>query len=156
MFESEFQDMMKRLNTMLSALGHQYDLYFNGAIKLPPNKEAGALLMFVKQCDSKSLSIPQQFIYDAFSNKYRVYTELWNKKAKDKEEGRVKHLKDKGVTEEDKLYMTLKDDLKIGPNQFKEMMQRKKDELIKGGAKVIKFVVVEENGKKKLKARVKY
>ena len=66
----------------------EYEVYFAGASKKPPDDLEWRVRAALKKfSDGRSLSFPQQFRYNTLAQKYAVFSDLWRRKLKIKEEG---------------------------------------------------------------------
>lgn len=66
----------------------EYDVYFGGGSKKPPNDTEWRVSSLVKKySDSAKLTFPQRFRYNTIVQRYALYSDLWRQKLKIKEEG---------------------------------------------------------------------
>ena len=66
----------------------EYDVYFGGGSKRPPNETEGRVQTLIRKfSDSAKLTSPQRFRYNGISQRYAIFSDLWRKKMKIKEEG---------------------------------------------------------------------
>jgi hypothetical protein len=88
MAEQGFDADIKRMQDLFGVLKHEYDLYFAGTRKSPPTKERAEIDRLVRYYSSGTLNrLTQQFLFNAFTSKYSLHCEQWNKWLKAKEEG---------------------------------------------------------------------
>jgi len=77
-----------RLETGIRQLKVQYDMFFNGALKLPPRELHADLEKIIKR--HLSASIPryaQRFHFQAMVSRFNSLSELWGRNVRDQEEG---------------------------------------------------------------------
>ncbi|MGZ4811262.1 MAG: MXAN_5187 C-terminal domain-containing protein [Terriglobales bacterium] len=66
----------------------EYDVYFGGGAKKPPNDTEWRVQNLIrKYSDSSKLSFAQRFRYNGIAQRYALFSDLWRKKIKIKEEG---------------------------------------------------------------------
>ena len=76
------------LDESMRRLKIEYDMYFGGGSKRPPNDTEWRVNSLIKKfSDSARLSFAQRFRYNSIAQKYAILSDLWRKKLKIKEEG---------------------------------------------------------------------
>ena len=76
------------LDSSLRRLKIEYDIYFGGGSKRPPNDTLWRVQSLIKKfSDSQKLSFPQRYKFNAISQRYAIFSDLWRQKLKIKEEG---------------------------------------------------------------------
>jgi len=76
------------LETLLRRLKIEYEIYFNNPKKKPPTDlEWKVLGILRKFSDGARMSFTQRFRYTELAQRYAVYSDLWRKKARIREEG---------------------------------------------------------------------
>ncbi|HYN16425.1 MAG TPA: MXAN_5187 C-terminal domain-containing protein [Terriglobales bacterium] len=66
----------------------EYDVYFAGGLKKPPDDVEWRVRNAIKKySDGRALSLQQQFRYNTIAQKFAVFSDLWRRKLKIKEEG---------------------------------------------------------------------
>ncbi len=76
------------LDEAVRRLKIEYDVYFGGGSKKPPNDTEWRVQSLVKKySDSAKLSFAQRFKYNTIVQRYALYSDLWRQKLKIKEEG---------------------------------------------------------------------
>lgn len=66
----------------------EYDVFFGGGSKRPPNDlEWRVQSLMKKHGDGTKLTFAQRFRYNAMAQKYAIFSDLWRQKMKVKEEG---------------------------------------------------------------------
>jgi hypothetical protein len=66
----------------------EYDVYFSGGSKKPPDDSEWRVRNTIKKySDGRALNFPQQFRYNTLAQKFAVFSDLWRRKLKIKEEG---------------------------------------------------------------------
>jgi len=79
---------MTSLESQLRRLKIEYEIFFNNPQKKPPSDlEWKVLAMLRKFSDGAHMSFPQRFRYNAIAQRYAIYSDLWRKKARIREEG---------------------------------------------------------------------
>lgn len=79
---------MTLLESQLRRLKIEYEVYFNNPSKKPPTDiEWKVLSMLRKFSDSGRLSFSQRFRYNELAQRYAIYSDLWRKKGRIREEG---------------------------------------------------------------------
>lgn len=75
------EDNMRRLKV-------EYDVFFGGGSKKPPaDTEWRVQSMIKKYSDGGKMNFAQRFRYNSIAQKYAVFSDLWRKKLKIREEG---------------------------------------------------------------------
>jgi len=76
------------LDDNLRRLKIEYDIYFAGGAKKPPEDVEWRVRSVIKKySEGRNLTFQQQFRYNTLANKYAVFSDLWRRKLKIKEEG---------------------------------------------------------------------
>jgi len=76
------------LDTQLRRLKIEYEIYFNNPTKRPPTDvEWKVLSLLRKFSDGGRMSFSQRFRYNEIAQRYAIYSDLWRKKGRIREEG---------------------------------------------------------------------
>jgi hypothetical protein len=76
------------LDSQLRRLKIEYEIYFNNPTKKPPTDiEWKVLSLLRKFSDGNRLSFSQRFRYNEIAQRYAIYSDLWRKKSRIREEG---------------------------------------------------------------------
>ena len=76
------------LESQLRRLKIEYEMYFNNPTKKPPTDvEWKVLGLLRKFSDGGRLTFSQRFRYNEMAQRYAIYSDLWRKKARIREEG---------------------------------------------------------------------
>jgi hypothetical protein len=76
------------LDDNIRKLKIEYDVYFSGGAKKPPEDFEWRVRNAIKKySDGRALTFQQQFRYNTLAQKYAVFSDLWRRKLKIKEEG---------------------------------------------------------------------
>jgi hypothetical protein len=76
------------LDSQLRRLKIEYEIYFSNPTKKPPTDvEWKVLSLLRKFSDSSRLSFSQRFRYNELAQRYAIYSDLWRKKSRIREEG---------------------------------------------------------------------
>jgi hypothetical protein len=76
------------LDHQLRRLKIEYEIYFNNPTKKPPTDiEWKVLSLLRKFADSSRLSFSQRFRYNELAQRYAIFSDLWRKKRRIREEG---------------------------------------------------------------------
>ena len=76
------------LESQLRRLKIEYEVYFSNPTKKPPTDiEWKVLTLLRKFSDGGRMSFPQRFRYNELAQRYAIYSDLWRKKARIREEG---------------------------------------------------------------------
>jgi hypothetical protein len=76
------------LESQLRRLKIEYEIFFSNPQKRPPSDlEWKVLALLRKFSDGAHMSFPQRFRYNAIAQRYAIYSDLWRKKARIREEG---------------------------------------------------------------------
>lgn len=79
---------MNLLESHLRRLKIEYEVFFNNPQKKPPSDlEWKVLAMLRKFSDGARLSFSQRFRYNEMAQRYAIYSDLWRKKSRIREEG---------------------------------------------------------------------
>jgi hypothetical protein len=79
---------IEALNTRLRQLKSQFNLFFSGALPKPPLEVRDLLDKDVKRLGMiREMKLSQRFLYNNFVNRWNLFSELWNKKLQEREEG---------------------------------------------------------------------
>lgn len=76
------------LETQLRRLKIEYEVYFSNPTKKPPTDvEWKVLSLLRKFSDGSRMSFSQRFRYNEMAQRYAIYSDLWRKKSRIREEG---------------------------------------------------------------------
>ena len=76
------------LDTQLRRLKIEYEIYFSNPTKRPPTDiEWKVLSLLRKFSDGGRMSFTQRFRYNEMAQRYAIYSDLWRKKGRIREEG---------------------------------------------------------------------
>ena len=76
------------LDDNIRKLKVEYEVYFAGGVRKPPEDLEWRIRNVLKKfSDGRSLTLPQQFRYNTLAQKFAVFSDLWRRKLKIKEEG---------------------------------------------------------------------
>jgi hypothetical protein len=76
------------LESNLRRLKIEYEIFFNNPQKKPPSDlEWKVLAMLRKFSDGSRMSFSQRFRYNEIAQRYAIYSDLWRKKSRIREEG---------------------------------------------------------------------
>jgi hypothetical protein len=76
------------LDSQLRRLKIEYEIYFSNPTKRPPNDiEWKVLSLLRKFSDGGRMSFSQRYRYNEMAQRYAVYSDLWRKKSRIREEG---------------------------------------------------------------------
>lgn len=79
---------LNQLDTLLRRLKIEYEVYFNNPSKRPPaDLEWKAVALIRKHSDGGRMSFSQRFRYNEMAQRYAIYSDLWRKKMRIREEG---------------------------------------------------------------------
>ena len=76
------------LDDNIRKLKVDYDVYFAGGVRKPPDDLEWRIRNVLKKfSDGRALTLQQQFRYNTMAQKFAVFSDLWRRKLKIKEEG---------------------------------------------------------------------
>ena len=79
---------LTHLDSLLRRLKIEYEVYFNNPTKRPPaDLEWKVLALLRKNSDGVRMNFSQRFKYNEQAQRYAVYSDLWRKKMRIREEG---------------------------------------------------------------------
>ena len=79
---------LNHLDSQLRRLKIEYEIFFSNPTKRPPTDiEWKVLAMLRKFSDGSRLSFSQRFRYNEMAQRYAIYSDLWRKKSRIREEG---------------------------------------------------------------------
>ena len=79
---------LTHLDSLIRRLKIEYECYFNNPTKRPPNDlEWKVLALLRKHSDGGRMSFSQRFRYNEIAQRYAIYSDLWRKKSRIREEG---------------------------------------------------------------------
>lgn len=79
---------LNQLDTLLRRLKIEYEVYFNNPSKRPPaDLEWKAVALIRKHSDGGRMNFSQRFRYNEMAQRYAIYSDLWRKKSRIREEG---------------------------------------------------------------------
>jgi hypothetical protein len=79
---------LNQLDTLLRRLKIEYEIYFNNPAKRPPaDLEWKAVALIRKHSDGSRMNFSQRFRYNEMAQRYAIYSDLWRKKGRIREEG---------------------------------------------------------------------
>ncbi len=84
----EIDDELDRLEDGLRRLKIEFEAYFNGGSPRPPNDTQWRVENLLKKySDSSRMSFAQRFRYTGMAQRYGMYSELWRRRVRNREEG---------------------------------------------------------------------
>lgn len=176
---------LNRLEDNLRRLKVEYDIYFNGGSPRPPHDTVSRVERILKKyasSDFSKLSFGQRFRFQSLQQKYVLNKDVWQRKIRDKEEGRgrfatqrveVENKSGDGAVrivcadpekEKEKVDKLLQAMIRakrqageridsVDPAAFAEFVRKKAQQVKKSlGCERVQFSVSIENGKVKFKA----
>src|SRR5439155_9071646 len=79
---------LTQLESQLRRLKIEYEVFFNNPQKKPPSDlEWKVLAMLRKFSDGSRISFTQRYRFNEMAQRYAIYSDLWRKKARIREEG---------------------------------------------------------------------
>ena len=79
---------LTHLDSLLRRLKIEYEVYFNNPTKRPPaDMEWKVLALLRKNSDGGRMNFSQRFRYNEMAQRYAIYSDLWRKKMRIREEG---------------------------------------------------------------------
>jgi hypothetical protein len=79
---------LTHLDSLLRRLKIEYEVYFNNPTKRPPaDMEWKVLALLRKNSDGVRMNFTQRFRYNEMAQRYAIYSDLWRKKMRIREEG---------------------------------------------------------------------
>jgi hypothetical protein len=79
---------LTHLDSLLRRLKIEYEVYFNNPTKRPPtDMEWKVLTLLRKHSDGSRMNFAQRFRYNEMAQRYAIYSDLWRKKMRIREEG---------------------------------------------------------------------
>jgi hypothetical protein len=79
---------LNMLEESMRRLKIEYDVFFGGGSKKPPADTEWRVQSLIKKfSDSGKMNFSQRFRYNSIAQKYAIFSDLWRKKMKVKEEG---------------------------------------------------------------------
>ncbi len=82
------EEELEALNVRIRQLRSQFDLFFAGALPKPPLETRDLLEKEVKRIGSnREMKLAQRFLYNTLLNRWNIFSELWNKRLQEREEG---------------------------------------------------------------------
>jgi len=79
---------LTHLDSLLRRLKIEYEVFFNNPTKRPPSDlEWKVLALLRKHSDGGRMNFSQRFRYNEMAQRYAIYSDLWRKKSRIREEG---------------------------------------------------------------------
>lgn len=75
------------LDSQLRRLKIEYEIYFNNPTKKPPTDVEWKVLSLLRKFSEGRLSFSQRYRYNEIAQRYAIYSDLWRKKSRIREEG---------------------------------------------------------------------
>ncbi len=75
------------LDSQLRRLKIEYEIYFNNPTKKPPTDVEWKVLSLLRKFSEGKLSFSQRYRYNEMAQRYAIYSDLWRKKSRIREEG---------------------------------------------------------------------
>jgi len=85
------EEEIRKIDTDITKLKIQFDLYFGGSVPKPPTDQRDALDKQLKKLQFNLKTSGERFLYNSVLNKFNAYSELWLKQLRVKEEGAHLH-----------------------------------------------------------------
>jgi len=85
-----FQEDMAKLQRTFRLLEREYEQWFSGAVPKPPTDTQRVCEEIVKRYNiSPPRNLSEQSLFSMLQARYNTYTEMWNRRTRLKEEGRI-------------------------------------------------------------------
>jgi hypothetical protein len=82
------EEELSSLDKRIRKLRIQWDLFFTGNLPKPPIDARDELDKAIKRIGSlREMKLSQRFLYNNLLNRWNLFTELWNKRMQEREEG---------------------------------------------------------------------
>lgn len=79
---------LTHLDSLLRRLKIEYEVFFNNPTKRPPaDMEWKVVALLRKHSDGTRMNFSQRFRYNEMAQRYAIYSDLWRKKSRIREEG---------------------------------------------------------------------
>jgi hypothetical protein len=79
---------LTQLDSLLRRLKIEYEVFFNNPTKRPPaDMEWKVVTLLRKHSDGSRMNFSQRFRYNEMAQRYAIYSDLWRKKSRIREEG---------------------------------------------------------------------
>jgi hypothetical protein len=78
---------LDQLEAQLRRLKIEYEVYFSSRDKKPPADIEWKVLAYLRKFSDGRLTFAQRFRYNAMAQRYAIYSDLWRKKTRIREEG---------------------------------------------------------------------
>lgn len=75
------------LDSQLRRLKIEYEIYFNNPAKKPPTDVEWKVLSLLRKFSEAKLNFAQRYRYNEMAQRYAIYSDLWRKKSRIREEG---------------------------------------------------------------------
>jgi hypothetical protein len=75
------------LDSQLRRLKIEYEIYFNNPTKKPPTEVEWKVLSLLRKFSEGKLNFAQRYRYNEMAQRYAIYSDLWRKKSRIREEG---------------------------------------------------------------------
>jgi hypothetical protein len=75
------------LETQLRRLKIEYEMYFSNPTKKPPTDVEWKVLSLLRKFSDGKMSFAQRYRYNEMAQRYAIYSDLWRKKSRIREEG---------------------------------------------------------------------
>lgn len=75
------------LDSQLRRLKIEYEIYFNNPTKKPPTDVEWKVLSLLRKFSEGKLTFSQRYRYNEMAQRYAIYSDLWRKKSRIREEG---------------------------------------------------------------------
>jgi hypothetical protein len=75
------------LDSQLRRLKIEYEIYFNNPSKKPPTDVEWKVLSLLRKFSDGKLNFSQRYRYNEMAQRYAIYSDLWRKKSRIREEG---------------------------------------------------------------------
>jgi len=75
------------LDSQLRRLKIEYEIYFNNPAKKPPTDVEWKALSLLRKFSEAKLNFAQRYRYNEMAQRYAIYSDLWRKKSRIREEG---------------------------------------------------------------------
>lgn len=89
--QRKIEDQIRRTEARIEALKTEYNLFFAGEVKLPPEKERTDIEKVLREIQGKDLrSSKLEFLLQNLSSRFYLYNNMWLKKLNQLETGTLK------------------------------------------------------------------
>lgn len=131
--QRKYEEIIRKTDQRIEALKTQFNLFFSGELKIPPEKERETVEKVIREMQSKEMrSGKLEFLLQNLSSRFYLYNNMWLKKLSQLEAGTISRFMQKKGTTPPPVQKTVKtSSVSLNREDTFEFFYQQYDELVR-------------------------